>query len=320
MNQSFHEAQAKTFEVPGTWWNQVGYLPSAAGNLNLPFSGSKGLALSSKGAGICFMGIIFWYGGKDPWSPAKFSWKNYPLTPRLLGEHPGFCQDRRLDTFGFQTGDEQTVVRLAGALVKQDGFAMICSFRGPVCHEMYWEIWLSPALTCPPQTFPGTFPPQRNKSKEQASEKAVASRLSLHSIHTTAPQGEKTWPSAHRVKRNGKAGSGRIRDPWALEDPRGSCRNCKRSAWEMVVMSGFIFSHHYHPAAPGLSCQVWTTQATRVKTIGRPRRPMPNRIAWRLGQRTPACLLQPRFVNMLVLIRPEPSPNEFFFLLLALGN
>ena len=40
---------------------------------------------------------------------------------------------------------------------------------------------------------------------------------------------------------------------------------------------------------------------------------MPNRIAWRLGQRTPACLLQPRFVNMLVLIRPEPSPNEFFF-------
>jgi hypothetical protein len=103
------------------------------------------------------------------------------LTPRLLGEHPGFCQDRRLDTFGFQTGDEQTVVRLAGALVKQDGFAMICSFRGPVCHEMYWEIWLSPALTCPPQTFPGTFPPQRNKSKEQASEKAVASRLSLHS-------------------------------------------------------------------------------------------------------------------------------------------
>ena len=39
---------------------------------------------------------------------------------------------------------------------------------------------------------------------------------------------------------------------------------------------------------------------------------MPNRIAWRLGQRTPACLLQPRFVNMLVLIRPEPSPNEFF--------
>ena len=154
--------------------------------------------------------------------------KNYPLSLRLLGEHPGFCQDRRLDTFGLHTGERQTVVRLAGALVKQDGFAMTCSFRGPVCLEISLSL-----------AFPGTFPPQCNKSKEQATERDVESRQepSQLAFHPRGSAGGADLTIGATSQEKWKGRIGRIREHERF-------LHFKTSAWEMVLLSGFIFSHH----------------------------------------------------------------------------